>query len=128
MKTKFNPENKETMTRGEVLGPAMKITDQADADQYLNDYVAFTQNALDIKPRTDGMTAIQIAKINLGYFAGYYGNKTRERVERLFKCQHPIFGSITKNGPPTAREAFEAGKRAGERMKQDFSTSAPSYQ
>jgi hypothetical protein len=39
------------------------------------------------------------------FFAGYYDSETRERVERLFKCQHPIFGSAQ----PTQREALAAG-------------------
>lgn len=103
--TKFNPQN--------CLQHAMKITDEADAQQYLADYVAYIQTALDKEPRKDGVTAAQIAASNLGYFAGYYDDKTRERVERLFKCQHPIFGSIAQVGAPTAEEAFEAGKRMG---------------
>lgn len=112
--TKFNPENKTSLTYGECLHPAMAITDESDAQQYLKDYVAFIQTALDKEPRTDGATATQIAAHNLGYFAGYYDNETRERVERLFKCSHPIFGSIAvKGAAPTAKEAFEAGKRMG---------------
>lgn len=109
--TKFNPENKKTLTYGDCLKPAMEITDEADAQQYLTDYVAYIQTALDKEPRKDGVSAAQIAATNLGYFAGYYDNETRERVERLFKCSHPIFGSIAKVGAPTAEEAFEAGKR-----------------
>ena len=111
--TQFNPTKKEVLTYGECLHPAMKITDKADAAQYLRDYVAYIQAALIEQPREDGMTAAQIASVNLGYFAGYYDNETRERVERLFKCSHPIFGSIAAEGAPTAEEAFEAGRRMG---------------
>lgn len=109
--TKFNPENKKTLTYGECLKPAMEITDEADARQYLNDYVAFIQTSLDAEPRKDNMTAARIAGVNLGYFAGYYDSETRQRVERLFDCSHPVFGSIAKNGTPTTGEALEAGKR-----------------
>lgn len=98
--TKFNPENKKTLSYGECLGPAMTITNETDAAQYLADYVAFIQKHLDNEPRNDGKTAADVARINLGYYAGYYGNETRERVERLFKCSHPIFGSIAKEGAP----------------------------
>lgn len=90
--TKFNPEGKEVLTFGECLNPAMQITDQADADQYLNDYVDYIQKALDSKPREDGMTARQIALINLGYYAGYYGHETMARTQKLFATAHPIFG------------------------------------
>jgi hypothetical protein len=48
-------------------------------------------------------------RVGIGYFAGYFDNATRERVERLFECEHPYFGSIAKNGPPTASEALEIG-------------------
>lgn len=89
----------------------MEITDQADADQYFRDYAKFIQAALDAEPRGDDMTAVQIAKVNLGYYAGYYSNETRERVERLFRCSHPVFGSIAAKGPPTSEEAFEVGKQ-----------------
>lgn len=109
--TTFNPEKKDTLTYGECLGPAMKITDESDAEQYFADYVAFIEKALEKEPRTDNKTAAEIARINLGYYAGYYDNETRERVERLFKCSHPVFGSIKANGAPSAEEAFAAGKR-----------------
>lgn len=111
MKTKFNPDGKETLTYGECLGPAMQITDEADAQQYLADYVAYIQRALDREPRTDGMTAAQIAATNLGYYAGYYDHETRVRVERLFHCAHPIFGSAAQH-KPTTEEAFAAGVAA----------------
>ncbi len=110
--TKFNPKNKKSLTYGECLDPAMEITDAADAKQYLADYAAFIQTSLNREPRNDNMTAEQIAKTNIGYYAGYYSDKTRERVERLFKCSHPIFGGIAKNGPPTQEQAFDAGMRA----------------
>jgi hypothetical protein len=110
MKTLFNPERKEVLTYSECLEPAMEITDPQDAQQYLANYVAYTQKHLDREPRNDGMNALEIVKINLGYFAGYYDNETRKRVERLFNCEHPVFGSIEKNGPPTMEEAFKKGK------------------
>lgn len=111
--TKFNPEGKSVLTYGECLGPAMKITDPEDARQYFDEYVKFIEVAMRKEPRNDEKTAADIARINLGYYAGYYDEKTRECVERLFMCAHPIFGSISKNGAPTADEAFAAGLKAG---------------
>jgi len=108
--TKFNPENKETLTFGECLGPAMEITDPQDAQQYLTEYAKYTQKFLDKEPRDDDMTAEQICKVNLGYFAGYYDNETRVRVEELFTCSHPVFGSIKNNGSPSPEQAFNMGK------------------
>ena len=107
--TQFNPENKKTLTFGETLKPAMEITDEDDAKQYLLYYVSFIQKEINKNPRKDNKTAEEIAKINLGYFAGYYDNETRERIERLFCCSHPIFGSIKNDGIPTPQEAFNKG-------------------
>ncbi len=48
--------------------------------------------------------AEEIERANLGYWAGYYRPETRERVERLFRCAHPFFGSIAEKGPPTPEQ------------------------
>lgn len=112
MITKFNPEGKEVLTYGECLHPAMKITEEADAQQYLKDYAAFIQKAMDKHPRDDDKTAEDVAKINLGYFAGYYDLETMRRVERLFNCAHPVFGKTTETGI-SASKAYNMGLRAG---------------
>lgn len=112
--TKFNPLNKKTLTIGECLSPAMEITDKEDAMQYKAAYVAYIQADLDKNPNE--LTAEQIANANLGYFAGYYSNKVRSRVEKLFECAHPVFGSIQKYGIPTAKEAFELGRTGTRRV------------
>ena len=100
---------KSKITIGEKYSPAMEITDQAAADAYFEELVEHMMNhGVEKHTRAE---AEKLERSNLGYFAGYYGNETRERVEKLFKCSHPIFGSISKNGSPTVEEAFEAGKR-----------------
>jgi len=108
--TKFNPENKEVLTYGDCLSPAMNITDPEDAQQYLAEYVKHIQHFMDKEPRTDNMTAEDVAKSNFGYFAGYYDNDTRTRVEKLFMCAHPIFGNIET---PTPDQAFDMGLKSG---------------
>lgn len=40
---KFNPENKQELTYGECLEPAMKITDPEDAKQYKEAYIKFIE-------------------------------------------------------------------------------------
>jgi len=123
--TKFNPEGKDKLTYGECLGTAMSITDPEDAKQYFEAYVEFQLKfmkdekirLLEMKSKggnidVDAMLkseAEAICKSNLGYYAGYYDNETRERVERLFCCEHPIFGSFADNGSPTPQEAFNSG-------------------
>lgn len=103
--TPFNPGNKDVLTYGECLKPAMKIKEQDDADQYFAQYATYIQRSLKKEPRKDGMTAEEIAKINIGYFAGYYDSETMRRVNELFKTRHPVFGKIV----PMATEALQAG-------------------
>jgi hypothetical protein len=88
--TKFNPENKPTLTYGECLGPAMNITDSEEAKQYLADYIAFT--AANFEDASGEYTPEEVCKINLGYYSGYYDMETQKRVEKLFITSHPIFG------------------------------------
>ncbi len=100
------------ITIGDKYEPAMALLTQAEADAYFEELVAHTMSFG--KSRAE---AEAIERANLGYFAGYYSNETRERVEQLFRCAHPIFGSIAANGPPTAEQAFQAGLAAGKATK-----------
>lgn len=86
---KFNPENKDVLTYGECLEPAMEIEDAEEAQQYLNDYAVYIQNFIDKEPRDDNMDALSIAKANLAYWAGYYDAGTIKRIEKLFNCSYP---------------------------------------
>ena len=74
------------------LRSVVKITSQEDANQYFKEYVEFLQKELDKNPRTDGMTAEEIARNNIGHYAGYYDYETRLRMEQLFGAVHPIYG------------------------------------
>ena len=94
-------------TNQNIYSQAMEITNQAPADDYFEKLVV--RNML-----TTGKTmaeAQDIERSNLAYFAGHFDNETRARVERLFKCAHPIFGAIAEKGSPTPEQAFEMGKQ-----------------
>jgi len=97
------------ITLSEKYGAAMKITDQAEADDYFEKCVrhcmAFGKSRAEAEAQE---------RNNIGYWAGYEDSETRRRVETLFKCEHPVFGSIAVNGPPTQQQAFEAGLRMGD--------------
>jgi hypothetical protein len=97
------------MTMGEIYGPAMEMTEQGEADAYFETLVEMTMR-LGAKTRAE---AEAIERSNLGYYAGYYDNETRARVERLFRCEHPVFGPIALVGPPTVEEAFRLGMEMG---------------
>lgn len=106
--TVFNPQGLRHPTFQDALAPAMQIQDAADAQQYLRAYIAHIECRLADDQGVDGHTAEQIARANLGYFAGYYDHTTRERVERLFGAVHPVIGSASK-GECTPAQALEAG-------------------
>ena len=103
--------------RKNILPIAMEITDPEEARLYLKGYIKYIQKAINKDPSRKGENAESIAKRNIGYFAGYYDNKVRERVERLYNCAHPIFGSIKEAGPPGPEMAFEMGLMMGEDIK-----------
>ena len=92
------------ITIGEKYSPAMEMADQETADAYFEKCVKHC-----MRHGRSRAEAESIEKQNLGYYAGYYDSETRERVERLFKCSHPVFGSVARSGQPTAKEALAAG-------------------
>jgi hypothetical protein len=96
------------ITTGDKYGPAMLITDQTEADEYFERCVAHNMSF-----GQDRQEAEHINRVNLGYWAGYYSSETRARVEKLFRCSHPIFGAIAEVGVPTPEEAFQAGIARG---------------
>lgn len=98
---------KKNITIGEKYKPAMELTTQEEADVYFEQCVAHAMAWGSSREEAE-----KIERANLGYFAGYYDSDTRERVERLYRCSHPVFGSIAEKGAPTPDEAFAAGVNA----------------
>lgn len=90
-------------TFGDKYGPAMEMTNDQEATAYFEDCVSHTMKF--DKTREE---AESIERQNLGYWAGYYSTETRLRVEKLFACQHPVFGPAAQ-GTPTPEEAFKMG-------------------
>jgi len=92
-------------TSGNIFGPAMEITDQAEADAWFGMIVDFV-----MKDRPcDRATAESITLQNLGYYSGYYGVETQRRVEKLFRTSHPIFGTVDGGRNLTANQALRLG-------------------
>ncbi len=96
------------MTIGETYRPAMEIKGKGEAGEY---FQALVERQMQHFGRSQS-DAEQLERSNLGYFAGYYDNETRLRVELLFACSHPFFGKA-KDGIPTSEEAIEIGCRLG---------------
>jgi len=100
------------ITIGDKYNPAMKILAQEDANKY---FELLIQHCMQHgKSREE---AEKTERQNLGYYAGYFDVETRKRVEKLFKCSHPIFGSIEENGVPTPEEAFKKGRKASRKKE-----------
>lgn len=104
MKTNRFPPFPKEVTIGELYHPAMKIKTQEEADEYFERLVE-----LEMRGGTSRKEAERIEKANLGYFAGYYDVETSRRVQRLFRCVHPVFGSER----PDAKQAYETGRAMG---------------
>jgi hypothetical protein len=99
-------------TIGEIYDPAMEITDPEEAESYFRELVE--QGLENRANRGDPVSwdeMVRIQKSNLGYYSGYYGHETMERVERLFGACHPIFGSQIAH-QTTPEEAFLMGIKA----------------
>jgi hypothetical protein len=92
------------MTPTNTVALAMEIQTQEEADACFEALVAEAMT----KAETDRAEAERRVRFALGYFAGYYGHEVRERVERLFRCEHPIFGPVA-NGVPSPDEIFRLG-------------------
>jgi hypothetical protein len=86
-------------TIGDKYHPAMKITDQAEADEY---FAACVEHAM----RTFGSSQEEAEKnerSNLAFFAVHCSGETRERVERLFSCGRYMFRKPVDGNPAMAR-------------------------
>lgn len=101
----------EEATLGSLYGPAMDATSQEEADRRFGILVEHTMKFGKTQQEAEG-----IVRSNLGYYAGYHSNEVRERVERLYRCAHPVFGPIAERGPPTPEEVSQAGMRMEEEM------------
>lgn len=98
---------KKKITHGDKYGPAMKITDQKEAEAYFEECVEHCMSFGNSREQAE-----DIERQNFGYWAGYYDHETRLRVEKLFSCKHPVFGAA-EDGTPTPEEAFELGRTLG---------------
>jgi len=89
---------------------AIAVEDQDAADRMFEQLVqeCIVENA---NMRRD--EAIETIKENLGYFAGYYSDDVRARVEKLYRCAHPVFGPIATTKPPTEAEAMALSVESG---------------
>lgn len=91
-------------TYGDLYDPAMKVQTKEAAAAYFKK-LQDLQSENGVHPDISE----NILKVNLAYWAAYGSNEQRERIERLYDCEHPYFGSFKENGRPTTDEASELG-------------------
>ena len=73
---KFIWRGKELKTMGDIMDAACMCKTEAEAQEFLNAYLA-TNN---------------FAKENIGYMLGYLDVPEEQRLRKLFKVTHPILG------------------------------------
>jgi len=95
---------KSNITIKEKYGPPMKITNREEALEYFEECIEHSMSFG--KTREE---AVEIELANLGYYAGYYNDETRIRVEELFGCMHPFFGKA-KNGTLSVNKVLKVGE------------------
>lgn len=59
-----------------------------------------------------------VALSNIGYCIGYLDRETRRKLYKWLDVEHPIFGKTE----PTPDEAFEMGKKLGEKARKEKMT------
>ena len=96
------PDN---VTYKNKYNPAMHIEDPVIAAEYFDECIAHSMKIAHVSREE----AEKIERENIGYWAGYFSDETRKRVETLFNCEHPFFGSIAESGPISATAAFNMG-------------------
>lgn len=95
----------DVLTNGDVYGRAMDVTTDAEAALYLDHFVAW---AVRVHGEDPGMARANFLH-SVGYWTGYCDNETADRVMKVFKTSHPIFG----RRHPTVSEALDAGAKLG---------------
>ena len=95
-----NPE----ITIGDLYRPAMEITDQQEADEYLAHLINRQMVCYGVAAEEGYANELR----NLGYFAGYYDRETAVRVQVLFGAVHPIIPQGA-----SADEIFALGMELG---------------
>ena len=102
-----------SITSGDLYNSAMKVQTQEEADEFFEALMVFCLIEF-VQEREE---AARVMRSNIGYWTGYCSDETAIRVQRLFQCEHPVFGSMEHDGPPTPEEALRKGIEIGRRTK-----------
>jgi hypothetical protein len=82
---------KKDITIGEKYGRAMQITDQAEANAYLEECIQHNMSFGNTRKEAE-----VIEHQNIGYYSGYYDSETSARVRKLFKTEDMDINNVSK--------------------------------
>lgn len=108
-------ENKKYETMEEIFFLAHALAKEGikyKCDQFLNAYATYILDAN--KSVTNYEEALNIARSNLGYFAGYYDRKTYDRINKAYGAIHPVLKTNPFDIAP--EEAYRIGLEMGKAM------------
>ena len=107
----YNGKNLDTI--GAIFDEALSIAkyNSYRAQDFLDKYARYIVDVESISYDE----ALNRAKNNLGYFAGYYDKYTCDLIYEVYCTEHPIFGKKPYGVSP--EDAFLAGLAAGYKYK-----------
>lgn len=77
---------------GSVFDKALEIAETCDGDRCQNFLTAYANWIIEVNGHYNIEEATEIAKSNLGYFAGYYSSEVYETINKAYSAVHPVFG------------------------------------
>jgi hypothetical protein len=108
-------ENKKYETMGEIFSLADSLAKEGVKSKCEHFLIAYATSILDANESvTNYEEALNIAKSNLGYFAGYFNSTTYERINRTYGVIHPVFKTNPFDIAP--EEAYRMGLEMGKAM------------
>lgn len=98
-------KGKELNTIGEIFNTALGLarTNKNEAHDFFFQYANYI-----MEEKGESFDwAVELAKFNLGYFAGYFPKEICDLIYDTYECIHPIFGRKPYDVSP--EEAYNAG-------------------
>lgn len=88
----MNFEDIQLLTIGDIFNKALEIAKTGDKERcqlFLKSYSEYINSGNNISIDK----AVDIAKSNLGYFAGYCDRETYDIINNMYNAVHPVFKS-----------------------------------
>lgn len=110
---KYNGKNLNTI--GEVFDKALQLAKE-NKEEAKNFFKLYVEHILEVNDEVNSLEeAEKIAKVNFGYFAGYYNPEVCDIIYKTYQCSHPIFGD--KPFSVSAEDAYKKGIEISSKLK-----------